>query len=71
MNYFSKTNSQDCMCVTLQFLAMMFKGSDELSLDIFRKNYNLLPYIQEKILTVNPEVTKWCLYVLCNMCANG
>jgi hypothetical protein len=46
MNYFRKTKSEECMCVTLQFLSMMFRGNDELSLEIFKHNYNLFNYLE-------------------------
>jgi len=71
LTYFRETDSEPCMNGVLKLLAMLFRGIDELSLEIFRKYRNLFDYLNEKVGRHGHEVTAWCLYAASNMCANG
>lgn len=50
---------------------MWFRSSAPLSNHIFRRYYNLLDYIGEKVDSDSQVVVNWCLYAVSNICANG
>lgn len=71
LKYFRSTTSEQCISTVLKLIAMLFRGSDELSQRIFDKYRNLFDYITPKLLKHGQEVTAWCMYAASNMCANG